>query len=74
MVVFYLTGYVIVFILLLLVGIHALVYDSHNEIDTFSLLLSLIIYPFFSWLLIFALVVFLIFYHFKNVEIVPYLH
>ncbi len=50
----YITGYIIVFIILLVVGLSALV---NGELNIFDLLFSLLIIPFFSWIIIFIIII-----------------
>ena len=58
---FYILGVILVFISILLLGSVALAHDKDNERDILDLLLSLVIMPWFSWLLILVVVTVILF-------------
>jgi len=52
MITFYLTGYLIVFIAILLLGTRILANDDEDKYGLIDLLLALMTLPFLSWLLV----------------------
>lgn len=64
----YWIGYIILFIGILFIGSLVLARDTENEKDLLDLLISLVVMPFFSWLLIFIVLLTIFFMYIEETK------